>query len=91
MKTTFTIAIALAVVAACSAFQPIFRPYAIVARSASPNIIALKMADEVEDIATPDILPPPSGGATKNIVRNIPKGETREVKWVDDAPTANER
>lgn len=91
MKTAFTIAIALAVVAACMAFQPVAHPSAFVTRSAAWSNFVLNMAEEtVEDIATPDILPPPTGGETKNIVRNIPKGETREVKWVDDAPTANE-
>mmetsp|Transcript_8259 Transcript_8259/g.17856 ORF Transcript_8259/g.17856 Transcript_8259/m.17856 type:complete len:125 (+) Transcript_8259:71-445(+) len=90
MKTSFAIVFALAIVAACSAFQPVARPSAYVVRSAASRI-ALNMAEEeVEDIATPDILPPASDGETKNVVKNIPTGETREVKWVDDAPTANE-
>ena len=47
--------------------------------------ISLSMADdEVEDIATPEILPDASDEPKKNIVKNIPKGEVREVKWVDD-------
>ena len=47
--------------------------------------ISLFMADdaEVEEIETPKTLPDPSD-RPKNIVKNIPKGEVREVKWVDD-------
>mmetsp|Transcript_6814 Transcript_6814/g.16223 ORF Transcript_6814/g.16223 Transcript_6814/m.16223 type:complete len:120 (-) Transcript_6814:240-599(-) len=81
----FTVALLLVVVAACSAFAPVG------SRTAAPvSKIALSMAnDEVEDIATPEILPDASDAPKKNIVKNIPRGEVREVKWVDDAPTAN--
>ena len=76
----FTVALILVVVAACSAFAPVG------SRTAAPvSKIALSMAnDEVEDIATPEILPDASDAPTKNIVKNIPRGEVREVKWVDD-------
>ena len=76
----FTIALLLAVVAACSAFAPVG------SRTAAPvPKISLSMAvDEVEDIATPTILPDAGDEPKKNLVKNIPKGEVREVKWVDD-------
>ena len=76
----FTVALLLVVVAACSAFAPVG------SRTAAPvSKISLSMADdEVEDIATPEILPDASDEPKKNIVKNIPKGEVREVKWVDD-------
>ena len=76
----FTVALLLVVVAACSAFAPVG------SRTAAPvSKISLSMADdEVEDIATPEILPDASNEPKKNIVKNIPKGEVREVKWVDD-------
>ena len=87
MKASLTLALFLAIVAACSAFQPVARPTSVISRSAAASI-PLRMANDVEDIATPSILP--EGGETKTtLVKNIPTGETKEVKWVDDAPTAN--
>ena len=76
----FTVALLLVVVAACSAFAPVG------SRTAAPvSKISLSMAnDEVQDIATPEILPDASDAPTKNTVKNIPTGEVREVKWVDD-------
>lgn len=76
----FTVALLLVAVAACSAFAPVG------SRTAAPvSKISLSMAnDEVQDIATPEILPDASDAPTKNTVKNIPTGEVREVKWVDD-------
>ena len=76
---SFTVALLFAVIAACSAFAPVSRTAAPVPK------ISLSMADdtEVEEIETPKTLPDPSD-KPKNIVKNIPKGEVREVKWVDD-------
>ena len=74
---SFTVTLLLIVVAACSAFAPVSRTAAPVPK------ISLSMADEVEDIETPKTLPDASD-KPKNLVKNIPKGEVREVKWVDD-------
>ena len=75
---SFTVALLLVAIAACSAFAPVSRTAAPVPK------ISLSMADtEVEEIKTPKTLPDPSD-RPKNIVKNIPKGEVREVKWVDD-------
>lgn len=74
---SFTVTLLLIVVGACSAFAPVSRTAAPVPK------ISLSMADEVEDIETPKTLPDASD-KPKNLVKNIPKGEVREVKWVDD-------
>lgn len=78
MRSFTVLLLLLVAIAACSAFAPVSRTAAHVPK------ISLSMADtEVEEIKTPKTLPDPSD-RPKNIVKNIPKGEVREVKWVDD-------
>ena len=89
MKIPLALALICLLVSAGSAFNAGPARSAFVVRSSPSKVSTFRMAkeSEAEDIVTPDILPP--SDETTRTVTEMNTGKVREVKWQDDAATAN--